>query len=241
VSSGDAATTLRILIADDHALFRYGVRQLIEEDGTMQVVGEASNGEEAIALVRELQPDGLDLVLMDLDMPGLGGIGATRRIRAEHPDLPVIVLTVSALDRDLIEAVEAGASGFLTKSLSAGALLRALRDFHHEGALPMTPVMAGRVVAHFQHRIGAPGTASLASPDVQEWLDTVLTPREQEVLALVASGARDREIGERLVITERTVKSHVQSILRKLAARNRTEAVARFHGGRLKTERTPEE
>jgi DNA-binding NarL/FixJ family response regulator len=242
------ADRLHILIVDDHALFRGGLRQLIEQEDDMRVVGEASNGEEAITFIRERAgreraggewagreragretPASLDLVLMDIDLPGMDGIGATRRIRAEFPDLPVIMLTVSTLDRDLIEAVEAGAVGFLTKSLSASALIRALRDFRAEGALPMDPTMAARVVAHFQRRIAAPGSQPAPAADTREWLEERLTPREQQVLAQLTSGARDREIADRLVIAERTVKNHVQSILRKLGARNRTEAVARFH------------
>jgi DNA-binding NarL/FixJ family response regulator len=234
---------LHILIVDDHALFRGGLRQLIEQEDDMRVVGEASNGEEAITFIREWAgrekagrhragretPVSLDLVLMDIDLPGMDGIGATRRVRAEFPDLPVIMLTVSTLDRDLIEAVEAGAVGFLTKSLSASALIRALRDFRAEGALPMDPTMAARVVAHFQRRIAAPGSQPAPAADTREWLEERLTPREQQVLTQLTSGARDREIADRLVIAERTVKNHVQSILRKLGARNRTEAVARFH------------
>jgi DNA-binding NarL/FixJ family response regulator len=168
---------------------------------------------------------------MDIDLPGMDGIGATRRVRAEFPDLPVIILTVSTLDRDLIEAVEAGAVGFLTKSLSASALVQALHDFRSEGALPMDPTMAARVVAHFQRRIAAPGSQPATAAETREWLEERLTPREQQVLAQLTSGARDREIADRLVIAERTVKNHVQSILRKLGARNRTEVVARFHSG----------
>ena len=227
VSPVDAGA-LHILIVDDHAVFRGGLRQLIEQEDDMRVVGEASNGEEAITFIRET-PGALDLVLMDIDLPGMDGIGATRRVRADFPDLPVIILTVSTLDRDLIEAVEAGAVGFLTKSLSAAALVQALRDFRAEGALPMDPTMAARVVAHFQRRIAAPGSPPAAN--TREWLEERLTPREQQVLAQMTSGARDREIADRLVIAERTVKNHVQSILRKLGARNRTEVVARLHSG----------
>ncbi len=219
---------LRILIVDDHPLVRRGIREVIDEEDDMRVVAEAADGEEAIRRVRELRPHGLDLVLMDIDMPGLDGIAATERIRAADPALPVIILTMSTLDRDLFEATRAGAVGFLSKTLSPTAMVRALRDFHREGALPMSPTMAARVLAHFQQRAITSQPEPPPSPAGDERTEGPLTAREREILALIAQGARDKDIADRLVLAESTVKKHVQNILRKLDARNRTEAVARF-------------
>ncbi len=214
--------TLRLLIVDDHPFFRLGIREVINEEEDMQVVAEAGNGEEAVQTVRRLRPAGLDLVLMDIDMPILDGISATERITAEDPNLPVIILTVSTLDRDLFEAMRVGAVGFLSKSLSPDALIRSIRGFHRDESLPISPTMAQKVLGYFQEQE--------APRPVAEPAEITLTPREQEVLELIARGARDREIADTLVVTESTVKKHVQNILRKLHARNRAEAVARMRG-----------
>ena len=218
---------LRMLIVDDHAVFRRGIREVLHEEDDMQVVAEALGGEQAIQMVRDLRPDGLDLVLMDIDMPGMDGITTTERIAAEHPNLPVVMLTVSTLDRDLFEAVRVGAVGFLSKSLSPDALVRALRGFRRGESLPMSPALAQKVLGFFKAvPMAAAQTASAPAFAEAALSETGLTGREQEVLELIAEGARDREIAERLVVTESTVKKHVQNILRKLHARNRVEAVA---------------
>ena len=216
---------------DDHPLVRRGIREVIDDEDDMRVVAEASDGEEAIRRVRELRPHGLDLVLMDIDMPGLDGISATERIREADPALPVVILTMSTLDRDLFEATRAGAIGFLSKTLSPTAVVRALRDFHREGALPMSPTMAARVLAHFQQRTIASQPEASPGPAGDDRAEGPLTAREREILELIAQGARDKDIADRLVLAESTVKKHVQNILRKLDARNRTEAVARFRDG----------
>lgn len=215
---------LRILIVDDHACVRLGIREVINEEGDMRVVGEAAHGEQAGDVVRRLRPDGLDLVLMDIDMPRMDGIAATERITRAEPDLPVVMLTVSTLDRDLFEALRVGAVGFLSKSLSPDALVRAIRGFHQGETLPVSAAMAQKVLGYFQER---PAPRLAAEP-----AEVTLTPRELEVLELIAQGARDREIADSLVVTESTVKKHVQHILRKLHARNRAAAVARVRGGR---------
>jgi DNA-binding NarL/FixJ family response regulator len=169
-----------------------------------------------------LRRDGLDVVLMDIDMPRLDGIKATQQITAADPDLPVVMLTVSTLDRDLFEAVRVGAIGFLSKGLSADAVVRALRSFHRYESLPLPRAMASKVLAYFQQR---QDTSNKPSPSVA---GGGLSSREREVLELIARGARDREIATILVVSEGTVKKHVQNILRKLHARNRAEAVARL-------------
>jgi DNA-binding NarL/FixJ family response regulator len=224
---GAGSSRLRILVADDHALLRRGLCDVLAEAGDMEVVAEASDGAEAVRLARALRPAGLDLVLMDVDMPGLDGIAAARQITAEHPDMPVVMLTVSALESDLLRAVEAGAVGFLTKSLAPDALLRALRDFRRDGALPMSPTMAARVLRHFR-RMTAAHQVQPAARVAETPAEHRLTTREQEVLELIAQGARDREIASDLGLTVHTVKKHVKSLLHKLDARNRVEAVARL-------------
>jgi two-component system NarL family response regulator len=229
---GAGSSRLRILVADDHALLRRGLCDVLAEAGDMEVVAEASDGAEAVRLARALRPVGLDLVLMDVDMPGLDGIAAARQITAEHPDMPVVMLTVSALESDLLRAVEAGAVGFLTKSLAPDVLLRALRDFHRDGTLPMSPTMAARVLSHFRYTSRAQHGEPPARA-AEESAESRLTAREREVLELVAQGARDREIASHLGLTVHTVKKHVKSLLHKFGARNRVEAVAHLrHGNR---------
>ena len=216
---------LLVLLVDDHELFRRGVRQVIDDEKDMRVVAEAADGAEALERIRELRPDRLDVVLMDIEMPRLGGIAVTQRIRAEDPDLPVVMLTVSNADDDLFEAARVGSVGFLSKGLSPTALVRALRDFHRDGALPMSRTMAARLLAHLQ-KVAVSGPPA-GGPDGAEHPESVLTPREREVLALIAQGCRDREIAQRLVLTHKTVKTHAQNILRKLEVHNRAAAVAR--------------
>jgi len=219
---------LRILIADDHTLFRRGIRDVIDEAEDMQVVAEAADGEQALRLVAQLRPDQLDLVLMDIRMPRLDGVTATRQIVAADPSLPVVVLTVSDEDEDLLAAVRAGAVGFLSKGMTPGALTRALRDFHRERALPMSRRMAMRALTYLQSVVAPvcplpPGKASAA----EQMTLQVLTGREQEVVQLIALGARDRDIARQLHLSENTVKKHVKNILDKLGARNRAQAAAR--------------
>jgi DNA-binding NarL/FixJ family response regulator len=212
---------LRILIADDHEGFRHELRQTLAREPDVQVVADESNGADAVLRVRALRPYGLDLVLMDIDMPIMNGIDATAEIVATDPSLPVIILTVSTLDRDLFEGVRSGAIGFLNKNLSPATLTRTLRDFRRNGSLPMSRVMAGKALAHLQHR-------KTVTAEHQPPPDTSLTWREREILRRIAGGARDREIATALVVAETTIKTHVRHILRKLGARNRAEAVARL-------------
>lgn len=230
-SGRDGGRPLRVLLVDDHELLRRGVRQVIDDEQDMRVVAEAADGEEALERVRELRPDRLDLVLMDIEMPRLDGIAATRRIRAEDPDLPVVMLTVSSSDEDLFEAARAGSVGFLSKTLSPTALVRALRDFHRKGALPMPRTMAARLLAHLQKVAASERPAAGSEGAGAEHPESVLTPREREVLALIAQGCRDREIAQRLVLAQKTVKTHAQNILHKLGVRSRAAAVARIHRG----------
>jgi DNA-binding NarL/FixJ family response regulator len=220
----DPHRPIRILIADDHEPFRHALAEVITAEPDMEVVAEAADGEQAVWLTRRLRPERLDLLLLDINMPRLDGIRAAEQINATDPALPIVMLTVSLLERSLFDAMRAGAVGYLSKGIAPRALVRALRDFCREGALPMSRVMARTVLEYFRQQ------AVTASRPVDPDVTGVLSSRERQVLGLIAEGAHDREIAEQLVITERTVKKHVQSILRKLHARNRAQAVARLRG-----------
>lgn len=212
---------LRILIVDGDAFFRRGVRETVNEADGIQVVGEAADGEQAIQVARELRPDQLDLVLIDVDLPRLDGISAAKQLVRDDPELAVVMLTLSTLDRDLVDSVRSGAVGFLNKNLTPDALVRALHGFQRGESLPMSRAMGQKLLGFVRQTAEVQrSTVEPAAPN--------LTARENQVLELVAQGARDREIAQQFVISESTVKKHVQNILRKLQARNRAEAVARL-------------
>jgi DNA-binding NarL/FixJ family response regulator len=226
MNATDTSERLRVFIVDDHPAFRRGVCDIIADEPDMTIVGEASNGEEAIARLRKLPPGEADLILMDIDLPGQSGIDVTRAILSEMPDVTVIMLTVSTKDEDLFDAIRAGAVGFLSKNLSAPALVRSIRDFHQGIALPIPAGAAAQLMSLLMGR-SAGQRRSLVSPTPNPERSSDLTAREQEVLSFLALGKRDREIAEELFIEEGTVKKHVHNILRKLGVRNRTEAVLR--------------
>ena len=203
---------MRILLADDHALFRDGVASLLGAWGH-EVVGVAADGGEAVALAGTLRPD---LLLMDVRMPGVGGVEATRRLADALPDLPIVMLTVSEDEADLFAAIKAGARGYLLKNLEA-AQLRAMIDGVSRGEAAITPATAARIIAE----LNRPG-AGAARPDPDR-----LTDRELDVLRLVTEGLRNKEIAARLAISENTVKYHLKNILEKLHADSRTAVAAR--------------
>lgn len=202
------AERLRVLIADDHALFRRGLTSLLNETLDFVVAGEASNGQEAVRLTRELQPD---IVLMDVHMPGGGGVEAVRQLHQDLPALPVIMLTVSQNDADLIAAIRAGARGYFLKNIQEEELFEGLRRAA-AGQAVLDPALTERL---FQH-VAQPSDAQ--SP---------LSPRETEILRLIASNHSNREIAAQLFVSENTVKTHVARILEKLGVTSRSEAVAR--------------
>ena len=203
---------LRVVLADDQALIRAGMRMVIDSQPDLRVVAEAGNGEEAVEAVRRERPD---LVVMDVRMPVLDGIGATRRISA-LPDPPkVVVLTTFDLDEHLLDAVRAGASGFLLKDAPAEDLLRALRAVHAGDA-----VLAPSTTRRLLDRLGD----FEADPRARAAVGA-LTPREREVLVAMARGWSNAEISQRLFLAEGTVKVHVGRILAKLGARDRVQAV----------------
>lgn len=203
---------MRILIADDHALFRDGLRSLLTAQGH-EVVGEARNGREAVAMARDIAPD---MVLMDLSMPELDGIAATKLITAEMPNVKVVILTASESDATLFEAIKSGAQGYLVKNLEADDFF-ALLDRASNGEPAFTPAIARRLLNEFAKPAEAKPTA--AEPDA-------LTDREREVLELMVEGVvSNRKLAKRLNLSENTVKFHVRNILDKLHLHNRAEAV----------------
>jgi DNA-binding NarL/FixJ family response regulator len=206
---------VRVLIADDHPLFRDGLRALLAARG-IEVVGQAEDGPTAVTLARRLRPE---VVLMDLHMPGGGGLEATRRLVAEAPEVKVVVLTASEDDADLFEAIKAGAQGFLPKHLRAEQFFELLAGVAH-GEPALTPALARKLLVEFSRPAGPSGRAG-SDPDA-------LTERELEVLQLLVQGVTsNRELADRLTVSENTVKYHLRNILLKLHARDRAQAVAR--------------
>ncbi|MFI9422419.1 response regulator [Streptomyces achromogenes] len=205
--------SIRVLIADDQQMVRQGFTVLLNAQSDIEVIGQAVDGRDAIARTAELAPD---VVLMDIRMPELGGIEATRRITADHPAVRVLVLTTFDVDEYVYDALRAGASGFLLKDASADQLAEAVRVVAAGDAL-LAPGITRRLIAEFS-RLDGGGRAPLRRR-VGE-----LTERETEVLALIAQGLSNAEIAERLVVAEQTVKTHVGRILVKLGLRDRTQA-----------------
>jgi DNA-binding NarL/FixJ family response regulator len=215
---------LRVFLVDDHQLFREGLKSLLSIAG-MEVIGEAGDGEEALQLVRELRPD---MVLTDLAMPGMGGLETTRLLKAEHPDLPVVVLTASEEDADLFEAVKSGAQGYLLKSYPPTTVIE-LVEAAANGAPALTPSLASKLLAEFARQAGQPSASPRQQPtSTNRDLDEVepLTAREREVLEQLERGATNKEIAQALFVSENTVKYHLTNILQKLHLQNRTQVVA---------------
>ncbi len=196
--------TIKVLITDDHGVVRQGLRMYLGLDPELEVVGEASNGEEALRMARELEPD---VVLMDLLMPVMDGIAATEAIRTELPDVEVLALTSVLEDASVSGAVRAGAIGYLLKNTESDELKRAIKAAA-EGQVQLAPEAAARLM----REVRAP-----ESPEA-------LTERETEVLKLLALGKANKQISRSLFVEEKTVKTHVSSILRKLGVRSRTQA-----------------
>src|SRR5687768_3940206 len=211
-----AVPRIRVLIADDQALFREGLRTLLSTRPEVEVVGEAANGLEALAMTAQLQPA---VVLMDLQMPHMDGIQATVRMRDRHPDIPVLVLTTFDDDANLFGALRAGAAGYLLKDVSSETLVAALQAATR-GESFLQSTVTGRVVAAFARLMEEGGVRA-------EALVLPLSPREREILALLGTGASNKEIADRLCLAEGTVKNHVTNILSKLDVRDRTQAALR--------------
>ena len=208
---------LRLLLVDDQALFREGLRTLLGLQADFEIAGEAANGEEAVALVRRLLPD---VVLMDLRMPVLGGVEATRRITAEAPAVRVIVLTTFEEDEEVFAALRAGAAGYLLKASPSAKLCEAIR-LAARGESLLEPSVAAKVVAEFA-RIGDREPRRSFPP-----LAEPLSIRERDVLRLLAEGRSNKEIAGELGIAEGTVKNHMSNVLGKLGVLDRTQAALR--------------
>ncbi|MCK6579395.1 MAG: response regulator transcription factor [Anaerolineae bacterium] len=213
---------IRVLLADDHALFREGLVGIISAQPGMEVVGEASDGLEALVKARELAPD---LILMDIGMPGCDGLEATRYIKRELPAVVIVILTVHDEEEKLFEAIKNGAQGYLLKNIRSHTMLELVWGAVH-GEAAITPILAGHMLEEFRR------LSRMAPLDSGE--DVVaLTSREQEVLGLVAAGASDKKIADALFISRHTVKSHMRNILAKLHVNSRREAARyiRHKGG----------
>lgn len=214
---------IRVLLADDHNLVRAGIAQLLSLEPDMEVVGEAADGVQAHTMAVKLRPD---IILMDLDMPRSTGFEAINRIRAELPDAVVVVLTYSAGEKDIAEALRCGAQGYLLKSSEPETLATSIREAFR-GETPLSGIVVRKLLTdlmrpdHGQAQPEATGAAP-----VEPGARTPLTPREREILTLVAEGATNREIGLQLFLSENTVKNHLKHIMAKLQVENRAQAVA---------------
>lgn len=204
---------IRVLVVDDHALFRRGLEMVLAAEPDMEVVGEAGDGAEAIALAAETAPD---VVLMDVRMPKRGGIDACGMIKETVPSAKIIMLTISDDEADLYEAIKAGAMGYLLKEISIEEVAAAIRAVHGGQSL-ISPAMASKLLSEFAAMIKKDERTQVPAPR--------LTDREMEVLKLVARGLNNRDIARELYISENTVKNHIRNILEKLQLHSRMEAV----------------
>ena len=203
---------IKVLVVDDHHLVRRGVVEAITSSDELEMIGEASDGEQGVTWAGEWQPD---VVIMDLNMPNVDGVEATKRIHAEYPDIHIMMLTVSDKEADLFSAMGAGAKGYLLKNASADELVRAVLHVAQGGVL-VSPVMASSLLTQL--------SGPARGPTLEE--ETAVSPREKEVLELLAEGATNKEIGATLFISENTVKTHLRNIMDKLHIAKRSQAAA---------------
>jgi RNA polymerase sigma factor (sigma-70 family) len=206
--------TIKVLVVDDHALFRRGIMSVLANQESLEVVGEASDGLEAIKKAEEVAPD---VILMDLNMPRCTGLEATQALGAKMPQVNILVLTVSDNEADLFAAIKFGARGYILKNAEPEELIHAI--FHiAQGGVIISPVMATKLLTEFKE--------TAKEKEATEEANANLSPREGEVLQLVAQGATNKEIAESLFISENTVKTHLRNIMEKLHLANRSQAAA---------------
>lgn len=204
--------TIQVLIVDDHPVFRFGLRSLISSIPDMEVIGEATSGESAVTQAASLKPD---IILMDINMPGLNGIEATRQILAKQPDIGILVITMFD-DDSVFDAMKAGARGYLLKGADPEETLRAIHSVAN-GAAIFSPKAAERLITHFGKHKTTDSTDTFPE----------LTEREREVLALIAQGLTNPAIAERLVLSPKTVRNHVSNIFSKLQVSDRSQAIVK--------------
>ena len=209
---GYSMDRIRILIADDHAVVREGTRQFLEREDDLEVVGEAADGEEAIRLVGSLNPD---VAIMDISMPNIDGIEATRQIKARYPKVAVLILSAYDDDQFVFSLLEAGAAGYLLKSVRGNELINAIREVS-AGESVLHPTIARKVLNRF---------TNITNETQKQKTQDILTEREIEVLQLATQGSSNQEIADRLYLSLRTVQSHLNHIFNKLQVSSRTEAV----------------
>jgi len=207
---------IKVLVVDDHTLFRRGIAAVLASEESLEVVGEAADGLEAIEKAKEIVPG---VILMDLNMPRCSGLEAIQALQAEMPQVNVLVLTVSEMETDLFASVKFGARGYLLKKAEPEELIHAIIHIAQGGVI-VSPLMAAKLLAEFKDL-----TAGVEKAPVEE-ANADLSPREGEVLHLVAQGATNKEIADSLFISENTVKTHLKSIMEKLHLANRSQAAA---------------
>jgi two-component system, NarL family, nitrate/nitrite response regulator NarL len=207
-------TAIRVLLADDHSLFRKGVAGALADHSDIEIVGEATDGLQVINKARELNPD---VILMDICMPGMNGLEATRQIKAEFPELKIVILTIAEEDQNLFEAIKSGAQGYLLKDVEPQHLVEMLRGVFR-GEAPISRAAAAKILIEFSRQAREANAGDRSRTD--------LTAREREVLGLVAGGATNKDIAAGLGISPSTAKNHLQNILAKLHLENRVQAAA---------------
>ena len=207
---------IRVILAEDHAVVRQGTKHLLDRYPDIEVIGEAQDGEQGVTLVKELKPD---VVIMDVRMPRMSGIEATRRIKAEFPEVAVLALTAHDDDEYVFALLESGANGYLLKTAEIEELVKAIRAVH-AGQPALDPLITQKVVAQFMNGKSLPDVMAQVGDEMDG-----LTSRELEVLRMVAKGLTNKEVAQQLFISDRTVQAHLSSIFSKLQVSSRTEAV----------------
>jgi len=207
---------IRVILAEDHAVVRQGTKHLLDRYPDIEVIGEAGDGEEAVTLVKELKPD---VVIMDVRMPRMSGIEATRKVKAEFPEVAVLALTAHDDDEYVFALLESGANGYLLKTAEIEELVKAIRAVH-AGQPALDPLVTQKVVSQFMNGKSLPDVMAQVGDEMDG-----LTSRELEVLRMVAQGLTNKEVAQQLYISDRTVQAHLSSIFSKLQVSSRTEAV----------------